>query len=460
MEKRFSPALFLLFIALILILTACGDSADAIPNASRIQDDLGAHAASPIPASQTIDRIEIIDSSTDDDTGIHEALARVFSHDHEVAYIKFMQVRYQRNADDAWILASVSEDHSNPWITSPLAGANDSLVRESLIGVTLVIDDEDWQIDDNTFGSLTIESRDTDLENNTDVVIASVELSSDVLAAEGQMRIEFAFNDGWQVRDYRVYTPFTTSVHPHAQLQVSDSQLIANIEANNILFSSAVARTETDILVDAAVADIAGILLGMPFLSALAHAPDPTAQVISISADEISGFRVLHSTVSDKGRAQTFYTYFLLEKELVTFLVNARVTYEFDPVNGWLAQDVSFVTAVQNVDIEGARWIGRHARPFGHEWWQLIVEITAVENDGVIRANVYSFTPDYSHTAIGVFDPRNLTIHLRFDNWIVEPARFRIISDINLYGFLSVDDSSIRRVLRHNYNQFELVLSE
>jgi len=467
----------IILISVVLLAGCGGNSGGAsnerrVPNEQRVQNDLAENARSPIPATQSINSIEIIESETDNDAGTHAVFSKVFSRDDEVAYINYMWVRYERDAERNWILTAIALDRSNPQTTSPLIGANEALVRESLMGAVLRIGEDDWRIDDNNLEGFSIASRETNLEQNRDIVIATVELKCDVLTAEGQMHMEFRFDNGWRMTSHRMDAPFTTSVQQHARLEATDSALIGVIDNRSIPFSSAVARSESDILIDRAVGDIAGALLGMPFLSGLAQTPDPSAQTISVSANEISDFTVLHSTVSNKGRVQNFYCYFVLGKELATFAVNANVTYEYDAVSGWIAQDVSFVTAVQSVDLSGTRWTGQcgsNSTGINARWMQFIMEITEFNEDGTMRATMNFPGEQYSHTSTGYFDKSNLTLTFNFEEWIQLPQRFgREVArgssiartyETSLNGYFHIDDLSLKSIWQRDRNIFDVTLA-
>jgi hypothetical protein len=398
-------------------LTACGgdtgSSPRALPNEERIQNDLALNSRGTIPAGQSIDSLEIVDSETDNDAGVHDVICKIFSNDGEVAYIKYLLVMYQRNAEREWVLASVNTTRSNLWSTSPLAGVRDALVMETIMGAVIRIDDDDWVIDGDSMVNVSITSRDTDLERYSDVVVASVKLQSDVLTAEGQMQVEFNYSDGWQLSERRVSAPFIASFLPHAVLDVTNDSIISEIAKKTILFSQG-----------------------------------NTAQLISLSNDEIYDFSFSRRNSQNKGTVQAYDCTFRLNKGIATLSVDASVIYRYDTVNGWGIYEISLLPEIISVDIEG-EWIGQYAANQGAT--RLLLSITDVASDGSITA-IFSFSAlptnplvaSGSFRMIGGIDFNDLRIILVGKEWIDRPGTTWRMLDLE--GYLHIDNSTITSV--------------
>ena len=486
-------SVIILSTALILLLTACGDSggggtgARAVPNAERIQSDIATNAISPIPNNRKVDSIEIINEDTDTDTGQHSATVRVFSNDSEVAYTENMRVVYIRNEDREWVLSAITPDSSVPVLMSPLVGANVSLVREAIIGANLIIDDEEWVVDENNLESVTIASQDTNLEQNRDTVTVNVELKDVVLSADGQMQVEFRFNNGvWEHSEYRVSTVFETSILPHAVLDVTDNELLTILVRHNVTYSPNSAKTAQDIMMEKAALDLVGALTGMPFLSALLGGGDSGVQTMSISDDEISDFAFIDSVSSEKGTIKTFFSSFLLSKELVDFEVFSQVIYYFDPVNGWGLQDVGFTSIVNEVKLDDTNWVGTYqiqgigsSTQINPRLTMTVTDITRLSDiDGSIEViiNLYPTIPsgtgttrvdagDWRQTAKGFINFVELTFELNFDEWIVAPplagssVSRQVPDGINISGRIDVENSSFSGTRRAGVTNLPVNLS-
>ncbi|MDR2600559.1 MAG: hypothetical protein LBC73_09835 [Oscillospiraceae bacterium] len=353
----------------------------------------------------------------------------------------------------------------------PIIGADDSLVKVAIMGTTLIINEEEWIISEDNLESFSIESREMNSEQNREVVIANVKLRDTVLYADGQMQVEFRLNNGiWEYSEHRVSTPFETSVQTHAVLDVTEDDLITVLSRSQIPFSASTA-SDFDKLLDQTTLDIAGALLGIPFFSALAG-NDKTAQTFSIVPDEVSDFIVLNTTATEKGTVKTLYSYFKLNKELATIGVNARVTYRYDTVNGWIVDDTAFASKVETIaDLAGTKWVGTartHILAASSER-QFILEITELNDDGTMRATFYFPSEDYSGKFTGFLDVNRLNFTFSFDEWIQFPIwnNRRLITDsfmepgfrINLDGYLFVENLVLRspdNIGTINFNGFNI----
>jgi len=146
-------------------------------------------------------------------------------------------------------------------------GANLELIKSTITRTLLIIDEDEWKIDENSIEAITIVSQETTKEK--DVVIIDVELKDVVLSATGQMQVEFKYNEakeGWDASAHRVSTPFTTSFLPHAALNFSNDALISEMVKYSIVYNEIAARTAEQIMLDNIAAGIVGSIIGMPFL--------------------------------------------------------------------------------------------------------------------------------------------------------------------------------------------------
>ena len=245
-----------------------------------------------------------------------------------------------------------------------------------------------------------------------------------------------------------------TSVLPHEALDVSDNDLIAVLSRSDIPFSAST-LTEYDKLVNQATVDIAGALLGIPFLSLLAGT-DPTEQTFSFTPEDVTDFVVLYSTVEENGTVQTFYSYFVLHKELATIGINAKVTYRFDSVNGWVVEDTAFISKIESVaNLAGTRWFGTATEtPLSQIVPQFILYITEFNEDGTMKATFDFPSEPHSGTLTGFYDSNRLSFSFSFDEWIDLPywggkpvrigSGFERGYQINLDGYLFIEDAILR----------------
>ena len=489
MKKKFSVITILIMVlTMTVIFSACGNGGGgsasgprAIPNEARIIEELNNNTRSPITRPERVDNIEIISDETDTDAGRYEAFVKVFSSDDEIAFIKFIRIIYQRNEDKEWILSNASFDTSRDWTSTPLVGVKEVMVKDTIMGALLIINEDEWQITEQALESFSIINQETNLQQNRDAITISMTLKDYVLSATGEMLVEFKFNDGWVFSEYRVSTPFTTSVHNHAVLNLNESDLLSHIIGQSMIYSAVAARTAEEIKMEQDLLDMIGKLSGFPFISLLGgflhH--DPTAQSLSISNDEVSNFMILSMESSERGTIQKYYSSFILNKKLVDFEVLAEIIYNFDNINGWLLYDIGLIPIVNAFKLEGTKWVGVYnpnnmndPGNFLSGRFRFEMDITEVTHIGTIDSTIHATLnlypeawgsrfgddsiADYSQSSKGFANHNELTISLSFDEWIIEPPRFqpprlwgtnewleRTEDRINIFAWLNAENSKL-----------------
>jgi len=433
-------AYFLFFSGEGGLLGGSSDSDDGgprvIPNEARIKRELSEDGRSIVPSSQTVESIEVLDEETDRDEWTHHATVLVNSFDEEVNYVKYANMFYTRNEDREWILSSISPERTSAWSTSPRVGAREDLVvssaRDSILWQLVTIDGEEWHIDDSTIENITISNQNTDLNNRKDTVTANVVLGSEAMIAQGQIELEFVFDDGWSFSNYSGSAPFVSEYRPNAVMELSNEQML-----------------------DELVRGDATILRDLLY----------NGQAFTIARDEISNLAVLDYETSDKGANRLYNFSFTAEKGVITYAVDAQVFYHFDSMSGWTPGNFTFTPEVASVELVGTRWLGTYL-DYSHTYaslpqTQIIIEITEVTSDGAVRAKVITFTPEISQETIGTFDAATLTLKLMFDEWIVEPSvnpprnfvdMWKDSHKVDMAGRLSVDGEAIDRTSGARFN--------
>ena len=433
----------------------------AIPYEERIMEELAQDGRSFIPGNQTIDSIEIIEYETNSDETpwVHSALVLVHSSDTEVAFTKYASLLYYRDEEREWILTEISTARVDIWQTSPLVGVGtdmiDSAVRNALRNQDVTIDGDEWRITDDTIENISIENQNTNLGNRRDVVVASVLLGSEARTAEGQVELEFTFDNGWSFSTHSGHTPFSSQYRTVAVFDLSNEQLLNEL-----------------------VRDDATILREMVF----------NGQTLSIARDEVIDFNILDYETSNRGANRLYNFSFTIQKGIITYAVQGQVNYQFDNLSGWVPGDFLLTPSISSVNLVGTRWVGTYATNV--PWGQLhpdlspaltqtilIVEIVEITADGSVRATVTGMHPEIIHTSVGSFDTSTLTLTLNFDEWIVEPPRptgvndrtfererenFSVFNQMNLDGQLNatgitIAGRTVRRSIRRN---FEVTLTD
>ena len=328
---------------------------------------------------------------------------------------------------------------------SKIAGADDELIKKTIIGTRLVIDGEEWIINDAMIDSISIVSQETTREK--DVVEIDVELKDITLSATGQMHLEFKYNEdneSWAATDHRVSAPFETSFLPHAGLDISNDGLISELTKHSIVYNEIAAKTAFDIKKEQLMVGIVGSIIGMPFLSSLAGDQDPTEAILetmTFTADEVSGFNIILVDLKEKGTIGTYYTSFILSKGVIDYEVFSEVVYHYDRVNGWLLQDVGFTAIIDSVNLNNTKWVGTF-EPWTRGSFvpnQLTIEFDDFST-GSGSATATAAPPEFKQALTGTVDSLSLTVNLIFNEYVQEPS----FDGIRLGTFVSQEDAISR----------------
>jgi len=403
------------------VITEEPSESSEIPNAARMKIELSQDGRSFIPNTQSIDSVEILSEEIvdEDEPWVYNTTVLINSSDSELAYVKYGAITYHRNEEEEWILISIDVDKMNLWTISPLVGANESLIEssasEAISLQTVTIDGDEWKIDDDTIESITISSQNTNLESRKDVAIVTVVLGSEARTAQGQVELEFVFDDGWSFSNHIGHTPFISEYRPSAIFDLTEEHLMDELVRND-----------------------ASILREMNWAT----------QTITMTRDEISNFNILDYESSNKGADRVYNFTFDLDKDFVVFAVDAKVSYSYDSMSGWVLGEFSFAAEVKSAALEGTSWAGM-TLPWSPALNQrhIIFEILEIADDGAVRVRISATERTAVSTLLGFIDYSDLSITLTFEEWIIEPDVHRNDKDRysvqTVRGHILVDDYQI-----------------
>ena len=446
-KGKIIKASILLAIVLLMMLTVTACSGAKPPDEESISIEVKSALQGILPSSRTIDEIEVLETETDDEAGLHMVLVKVNSSDKEIAYLEYYAFLYARNDDKEWDMVDHRSERTNLWTKTPLVGVDESLFRSAIMGMNFTIDGDDWNISDDSLDRVTVSNRNTQLEQKRDSVVLDVVLSSLALTATGQIELAYYFDSSWIFENNNITTPFTSEVKPNAVFNMTDDLLIGKIiELRQFDFSSG-----------------------------------NTAQSVSLNREQISNIAVVQENTSNMGTHKTFEHKFDLEKELVTFKIIADSVYNFDG-NSWSLQDFQISPTVTDVRLDGTVWGGiyEHSRwRLGSYWFddligtgvrEFLLEISVIPAINGMRAILTELSvPIYSQNLFGSavnFD--DLSFSLKFEEWIIEANwtnnrgrssnQINRDSDVTFNGFINVDDSTIKRTSGGNH--FEIMIQQ
>jgi len=388
-------------------LTSCSSSPVASEN--KIKTDLETSNGF-LAANEKIDQVVINKRQTISSQKKDTVWCTIDTDDTLIAYQRPVILTYDLYDKDGWILDNVVPDPSSQGVETPLKGVDTTSLASSLTGVNVNLNNEEWYITPDIIGNISVDKQDTNLDQKIDKITATVSLDSDVETAQGQLVLNYKFDNGWKLDSLTGNNDFTATYKPNAELKVSNDDLIAILIQKDIPFSNGA-----------------------------------TQQTISMSTDEITNFTIENDTSSQKGTVQTYDCSFLITKPNVTFNTKAQIIYTYNKIGGWSVNNITATPTVNSVNLVGD-WTGES--PSGP--CKLIINIQKVAADGSITA-IFNFSalpinpdePSGSFKMNGGIDLNTLQIVLKAGEWIEQPDNWGT-SDMN--GCLYVDDSEIKSI--------------
>lgn len=400
--------LILFFTTFLLLLTGCA----SVANEKKIQSDLESNIQfSFFSPGEKIEKFEIEKRQTDKKRKTDTIWCTITTEDTEISYQKSVVLIYGLYDKGGWILDDVSVNDSSQWIQIPLKGIDEENIADSLKGQFVTANGEDWGITTDSIKDISIDKHDTNLEEKTDIITATLTLNADVEEAKGQLIINYKFDDGWKIDTISGNKEFTATVKPDVALNVTNDDLITAMEKQGFQYG------------------------------------ESNQQTISIDKNAITNFVIENQESAIKGSHQTFDCSCTLSKSHAVFNLEARIQYYYDVSNGWVIQPITIMPEVVSVDIEG-NWTGTYnGAPYSGGAVLSISEVTA---DGSITA-VYSYSPTViskysepgSYNVSGKIDMSTFLMKLTAGSWVNQPVNPLSITKSDISALLYIDDSKI-----------------
>lgn len=426
---RKSRCIVLLFIAVILLLSGCS----SVANEKKIQSDLETDTQFDfLNEGEKIEKLEIEKRQTDKKQKIDTIWCMITTADTEVSYQKNAVLTYSFYDKGGWMLDDVSVNKSKEWIKTPLKGIDDEKIQSSLNGKYITINDEKWEITKDNISNFSIDKHDTNLEEKTDTVIASLTLDADVEEANGQVVISYKFDDKWKLDTLSDKTVFTATVKPEAALNVTEDDLMNEIVNQGFQYGGSKPDKSKKLI----------------------FKDNRNQQTVAINKGQLSDFKIDNQESSSKGSSQKYFCSGILTTSHVIFRLNAEIEYKYKKNDGWKMKSVAIIPEVYSVNIEGD-WTGTY-RAAG-DCGKVTLSITDVSDDGTI-SGVYSWTPDVidiarqpgSYHVSGTMNKDRLLLDLKAGEWIDEPKWATSVTKCDINALLYVDNSKMEGMGHHS----------
>lgn len=414
-------------VIMAIILSACGNG----PKEQKIVEDVRDRLASWLSENETISKVEITDTYTHENTNSIDVYCKVESDNGEVAYESHYVAVYNKYDKSGWVLDELQEDVSQR-ASIPLKGVKESDLTRALAGRYITVDGEDWKITADNIKSISIDEQNTNLKAKTDQVVVALIIDDEVEEAEGELKINYIFDDRWNAESISGDETFTAAVKPEKALENTNENLIAAMSGQSFVLEEQ--KSE-----------------GIVFTSASKVA----MHTVTIDSSEISDFVVEDREIVSRGTQQTYHCQCILSKPHVTFNLEIEIPYQY--VSGeWILQQITISPQCTVLDIIGD-WTGSYYDvPYGGT---VVLSISDVDEQGNIEA-VYSYSPSEqrfnkpgSYYVSGKIDMSTLDIKLTAGNWINDSGSGLSKTDIS--ATLCVDEATIKGT-GHKYNTFDV----
>ena len=413
----------LLFIAVILLLTGCS----SVANEKKIQSDLETNTQFDfLNEGEKIEKLEIEKRQTDKKQKADTIWCTITTADTEVSYQKSVVLTYNLYDKGGWTLDDVSVNKSKEWIKTPLKGIADEKILSSLNGEYITVNEEKWEITKDNISNFSIDKHDTNLEEKTDTVTASLTINADVEEAKGQLVINYIFDDKWKIDTLSDNAVFTATVKPEAALNVTEDDLMNEIVNQGFQYGgSKPDKSKKLTLID-----------------------NRSQQTVTVNKSQLSDFKINNQESSSKGSSKKYFCSGILTTAHVVFDLNAEIEYKYKKNDGWNMKSVTIIPEVASVNIEGD-WTGTY-RAAGDRG-KVTLSITDVSDDGTI-SGVYSWTPEEltiakqpgSYYVSGTMDKDRLLLDLKAGEWITKPEKALYVTKVDIKTQLYIDDSKMQ----------------
>lgn len=399
----------------LVVFVGCGAS---VAKEKKIQEDLEAFSDKVfLDDGETITSVVIDKRDTDKKQKTDKVWCTVATEKDNISYEKGVLLDYYLYDKAGWELDDYTVDDSEKWVVRPLKGVNEGEISASLVGKTIMVDDEEWEISEGEFSNLSIQSQNTDLERNTDQVTVEVVLESDVERVTGVVTADYQFDKEWKITNLSVKDTLSAEIKDGKALNIDAEKLKADVNGHQEEYG----------LKD-------------------------NTQKITIRKSGIEDLKIVSQQSESKGCTQVIHYSAKLVKKNITFNMDAETTYTYSE-DKWKYQGTQVDLSFDSVDLLGT-WKGTYTAIISGG----VNELNITEVDGNNITATYSYTPykiiePGSYTVQGEFNPETLELVLQAGDWVQEPTKGTTYVKSNVSATLYVDEGTLEGI-GHDGNGF------
>ena len=408
----------LLFV-LMLFIVGCSP---AEVSEEQIQNDVTS-SAPEWDTDAVIDSFTIVRRTPNEEEKTEKVHVKIDGKTDLLYSLRYYTLSYFYSKDEGWMLSDIEADNEDLWETKPLAGPDASLAKRALIDQYLYVNDDRWEITEDTIKDIKIDNNEVLLDNHEAIMYCTVKLENDYVTVIGTASVKCQFDaecvinkekeeiskDGWYVASFSLSDDYVCEFKPDQVPPLTEDKMINYLNTQRFLFNDSY----------------------------------NDSQYIWLRSENISGFTLDAPIPTQKGITGVFNGSFTYKTTLATFLVKYTLNTLYDTeTNEWYYDNIEYESECTSVNLP-KNWSGT----YNNGDMGVDLTLTSIKANGDLEA-IYSFYPMPGNTSgksgsykmTGSYNPKTLEIDLKGSEWIDRPSWY---SYVNINGIIKADNSSI-----------------
>lgn len=418
-SKKIIFSLFI--ITLLLFIVGCSP---AEVSEEQIKNDVTS-SAPEWDTDAAIDSFTIVRRTPNEEEKTEKVHVKIDGKTDLLYSLRYYTLSYFYSKDEGWMLSDIEAENEDLWETKPLAGPDTSLAKRALTDKYLYVNDDKWDITEETIKEIKIDKNDAILENMQASMNCTVILENDFVTVTGTASVEYRFDpecvintekesitkDGWYVVTSSLSDDYVCQFKSDKAPTFTTDDMMDFLDAKRFLFN--------DSYYD--------------------------SQYIWLKKENISGLTVEPPIPTQKGTTGVFNGKFTYKTPLASFSVNYTINKSYDAEDDawwYYADGFEFESECTSVNLP-KNWSGT----YNDGDMGVDLTLTSIKANGDLEA-IYSFYPMPGNTSgksgsykmTGSYNPKTLEIDLKGSEWIERPSWYTYV---NINGIIKADNSSI-----------------
>lgn len=408
----------LLFV-LMLFIVGCSP---AEVSEEQIQNDVTS-SAPEWDTDAVIDSFTIVRRTPNEEEKTEKVHVKIDGKTDLLYSLRYYTLSYFYSKDEGWMLSDIEAENEDLWETKPLAGPDASLAKRALIDQYLYVNDDRWEITEDTIKDIKIDNNEVLLDNHEAIMYCTVKLENDYVTVIGTASVKCQFDaecvinkekeeiskDGWYVASFSLSDDYVCEFKPDQVPPLTEDKMINYLNTQRFLFNDSY----------------------------------NDSQYIWLRSENISGFTLDAPIPTQKGITGVFNGSFTYKTTLATFLVKYTLNTLYDTeTNEWYYDNIEYESECTSVNLP-QNWSGT----YNEGEMGVDLTLTSIKANGNLEA-IYSFYPMPGNTSgksgsykmTGSYNPKTLEITLKGSEWIDRPSWY---SYVNINGIIKADNNSI-----------------